>query len=291
MRTSYSFSLRSALALLLGLALLPAFTGCDLIEQLEEEIDETDVPLATGTVYMWIGADMDATVSCGPLTVPGCPEADNNYGTQGGLSVSFNGVGIKRSYVHFGLPTLPEGSTVDEAYFEMYHGGQNEDGQSDDITIPVTLAGAPWKPLEITYNNQPNRSTSGSSGFGLTLNSMDWSGTADIANLVQSHFDSPATNYGYVVYWGSNAGNGIEKGFYSINDYRRTRTDLGLSPRMLVKVTLPPGYTTADIDLAPTLNADSDLNPRGSGPILMVRFASGTSDWPDAWNVTRGIRR
>ncbi|MEO1480429.1 MAG: hypothetical protein AAFV01_17870, partial [Bacteroidota bacterium] len=61
MRTSFSFSLRSALALVLGLVLFPALTGCDLIEQLEEEIDEIEVPLATGTVYMWIGADMDAT--------------------------------------------------------------------------------------------------------------------------------------------------------------------------------------------------------------------------------------
>ncbi|HLA64705.1 MAG TPA: DNRLRE domain-containing protein, partial [Rhodothermales bacterium] len=236
-------------------------------------------------VYLWVGANADAFTWCG-LQTPGCPYGDANFGRNGILPVAFTQLDIKRTYVHFDLPTLPAGTEVQEAYLELYHGGRNEDGRSDDVDIPVALVPTAWDPMTITHNNQPIVGTPGSF-TALNLRSQSWSGTPDIAGQVAAMFADPSSNHGFALTWPSPA-QPIEKGFTGINDIRRTRTDLGQSPRLLVRVRLPEGRTASDIVLPPLLSTN-DLNPAGSGPILMVRTTSGGSDWPTSWNVTRGL--
>ena len=269
---------RLRLATALGVLAL-ASPACSLISDSTSGGDND-----SNIVYMWIGADADAFTWCA-LNAPGCPNGETNYGRNGTLPIAFTQLDLKRTYLHFELPTLPSGTNVEEAYLELYNGSRNEDGRSDDINIPVALVPTVWDPLTITHNNQPFQSTP--SGFAaINLNSQAWSGTQNIAFEMRSLFASPASNNGFVIYWPS-ASPPAEKAFYGINDIRRTRTNLWLSPRLLVKVVLPEGMTAADITLNPLLNTD-DLNPSGAGPILMVQTFSGGSDWPDSWGVTKG---
>lgn len=269
---------RICLALFVCVLLLIA-PGCSLITDSTSGGDDD-----SNIVYLWIGADADAFTWCA-LTAPGCPNGETNYGRNGTLPVAFTQLDLKRTYVHFDLPTLPSDTQVEEAYLELYYGSRNEDGRSDDINIPVALVPTAWDPLTITHNNQPFQSTP--TGFtAINLNSQAWSGTQNIAVEVRGLFADPASNHGFAVYWPS-ASPPAEKGFYGINDIRRTRTDLWLSPRLLVKVVLPEGMTAADITLNPLLNTN-DLNPSGAGPILMVQTFSGGDDWPDSWDVTKG---
>jgi hypothetical protein len=236
---------------------------------------------ASGTVYLWVSADKDTFASCG-LQANGCPEQNLNYGQHGTLSVAFNGVALKKTYVHFTPPTFPAGTVIEEAYFEMNHGGQNEDGQSDDIDIPVAAAVADWSPMTLTWANQPNNDLTG--GFtSINLISQDWSGTPDISTTVIGWHDNPSTNTGLAIYW-PNASPGIEKGFYSNNDISRTASDLGKAPRLLIKAQFPEGTSTDDMQLG-FLPADNDLDLPGQ--ILMVRFQSN-SDWPADWEVRKG---
>lgn len=270
-------ALRLAAFLALLVLVLP---GCDSIE-----IPPPPPPPGTSNVvYLWIGADADAFTWCGFQTA-GCPNGDTNFGRNGTLPIAYTQLDLKRTYVHFDLPTLPAGSEVEEAYLELYHGGRNEDGRTDDIDIPVARVPSAWDPLTITHNNQPFQGMPGMF-TALNLKSQAWSGTADIAGDVSALFANPSANFGFALYWPT-MNPPTEKGFYGINDIRRTRTDLGLSPRLLVKVVLPEGMTASDITLNPLLSTD-DLNPPGSGSILMVQTVSGGNDWPASWNVTRG---
>lgn len=235
---------------------------------------------ASGTVFLWIGADKDAFVSCG-RPAGGCPESHLNFGQNDKLVVANSQVAIKRSYVHFLIPNLPAGTEIQEAYLELYYPAKNEDGQTDDIDIPVVRAVAPWSPLEITYDTEPNSFPSNSE-FTLDLESQSWSGSPDIADIVRQIFSAPSEFHGFVLFW-QDQSLGIEKGFYSNNYIGRTADDLGQSPRLLVKVQLPSGKTTDDITL-PAIPADNDLEFEGQ-EVLMLRF-SGGDDWPESWEVT-----
>lgn len=243
----------------------------------------TPNPPASGgnVVHIWLGADKDAYVSCG--VGAGCPERERNYSRDGYVVVARNAVALKKGYVHFGLPLLPPGSTIERAYFELYHPGRREDGQTDDLTIPFGRAAAAWDARTLTLANEPNTSLSGEIGT-VKLRSQAWSGSGDIAALVREWSANPATNYGFHVFW-DRTSPGIEKGFYSNNDVRRKVDDLGLSPRLLLKVTLPSGSTVDDIRLPP-LPADNDL-PFDGQTVLMARTSVGAA-WPAAWNVTEG---
>ncbi len=239
---------------------------------------------AEGTVFLWLGADKDAYVSCGRPTVSGCPKKEWNFGNYGTLVVAFNGVALKKSYVHFGLPILPEGTEIKAAYFELYHGGKNEDGKTDNLRIPVAMALSSWSPLKISLANEPNKSLSGI-GTYINLNSQDWSGTPNIASLIRAWYANPSSNHGFYIYWPRPETPGIEKGFYSNNSYQRTAEDLWLSPRLLLKVHLPQGTTASDIKLPP-LPADTDLD-FGGQEVLMMLYQGGR-EWPDEWEVREG---
>lgn len=235
-----------------------------------------------GTVFLWVGADKDTYVSCGQAGPP-CPEENLSFGTHGNLVVARNGVALKKSYVHFGLPILPSGTAVEEAYLELFHPGQNEDGQTDDVNIPVGRAAASWSPHTMTFATEPNPQLTGAE-TSINLNSMEWSGTPNIVGIVNDWYDDPSSNHGFYIFYAVQTPP-IEKGFYSINDIRRTVDDLGLSPRLLLKVQLPDGQSTDDIQLPP-LPADNDIDFDGQ-QVLMVRF-NGGDDWPDSWGVRLG---
>jgi hypothetical protein len=226
---------------------------------------------AGGTVYLWIGADMDATVD---FTMP-----DVNWGADGYNRVALGEIKAKRSYIHFMIPNFPEGTTVLEAHVELYHGGKNEDGATDEINIPITEASDTWRADEITWNNQPTFSPGGT--HFIDLLSQSWSASDDYKTETQAYFDDPGSHRGIVVYW-SATWLSIEKGFSSNNDISRTPADMGKAPRLLAKVTLPAGKTMTDVTL-PQFPAGTDLDFPGQ-EILMLRFSSA-SDWPDDWDV------
>jgi hypothetical protein len=236
---------------------------------------------ASGTVCLWIGADKDAYVTCGRTV--GCEEGDHNHGQDIYLVVAGWELAHKRSYVHFLLPILPEGTEIMEAYLEFHHPGKNEDGNTDNVDIPVQKASGDWSPMDLTWNNQP--AFTPSQLFTIDLKSQAWSGSSNIVAAVTDMFGDPESDYGFVLWWTELTGVGIEKGFHSNNCMDRTASDLGSSPRLLVKIKLPSGKTTSDISL-PALPLDNDLPFEGQ-EILMLRFSSG-SNWPEDWDVTVG---
>lgn len=253
--------------------------GCDVIAPIVPPVP----PAQSDVVCLWIGADKDTYASYGTSG----SEADRNFGRDGGLVVAAGVLARKNSYVHFTPPTMPEGTEILEAKLELYHGGRNEDGYgTDDIVLNVgVIRNEPWSPLTLTWSNRPDRGGAPPSEFPLYLRSQAWSGTSDIAGAVRTMLSEPGTNYGFVISRSDIfMDRQVEKGFYSNNDYRRRQNDLGLSPRLLVKIKLPPGKTTADMSLG-FLPADNDLG-RIPQPITMVRFV-GSNQWPADWDVTR----
>ena len=233
---------------------------------------------AEGEVFMWISADKDTYVSCGS-PMQGCPEQNTSFGSSDQLVAAESELAIRKSYIHFTPPALPAGAVVLEAYVELFHSGKNEDGQTDDLLLPVDLAAAAWSPQSLTFANQPNRELVGSITH-LDLESQAWSSTPDIAGVAEQWISNPAANTGVVVYWFSTSQN-AEKGFFSNNHSSRTPTDQGLSPRLLLRVQFAEGTSTDDMTLG-TLPPDNDLD--FNGEVLMVQFVSAT-DWPAIWDV------
>ena len=235
---------------------------------------------AEGDVGYWISANADARVSFGRVG----EEANQNYGNGGFLAVANGPLGRKMSYVRFTIPTFPAGTEIREAKLELFHGGKNEDGTTDDIMINVGVVRAePWSPATITWNSRPDRGGNPTADAAIRLRSQAWSGTQDISGIVRDMIASPSTNYGFVVWYQDPTGRQVEKGFYSNNDGRRTQTSLGLSPRIVMKVRFAPGTGTADVTL-PFLPSDHDLGHLPQ-PITTVLYRAG-SDWPTDWNVS-----
>jgi hypothetical protein len=229
---------------------------------------------SSDTWCLWIAADMDATVDS---SMP-----DVNWGQDGYNRVALGGA-TKRSYIHFLIPNFPEGTDVTEAYVELYHGSKNEDGKTDDIEIPFQEASDTWSAPYIIWNNQPPFSPGGT--HTIDLRSQSWSASDDIEGVVQAYIDDPASHRGIVVYW-SDVGFTMEKGFASNNDYRRTATEMGVSPRLLVKVKLPQGKTMADDVTLPPFPAGNDLDFPGQ-QVVMLRYSAG-STWPESWEAVAG---
>ena len=107
---------------------LVSLSSCDIFEQSIQTAGES------GTVYFWLASDADTYVE---LVGGTTPTQANNSGHDF-LAVQHSVLGVKRTYVNFPLPSFPEGTEINEVYFEMFHSGQNEDGKTDDINIDVT---------------------------------------------------------------------------------------------------------------------------------------------------------
>ena len=234
---------------------------------------------ASGTVCYWISTDADTYVSS--------DEPQRNHAHDGELVVARGGLGIKNSYVHFSIPTFPAGTKVVEAKFEIFHSGKNEDGSTDDINLNVgSMAVATWDPDTITWERRPDARSTPPSEFALRLRSQAWSGTSDVSGLAQSMIDGAETEHSLEISYSSNtASQQVEKGFYSDNDVRRQSSDLGLAPRLLLRVTLPSGSSTADVILAPFLYQHNDFGSLAR-PILVVKYA-GSDAWPSEWNASQ----
>lgn len=252
---------RSILLVLFTCLLLSA---CELIE----------IAAPDGSVYFWITTDADTYVECS-FAGGGCNGADFDHSGYDFVTVANSALSIKRSYVNFPKITFPAGTVIEEAYFEMYHSGKNEDGKSDEIQLDVNRVYTPWNAGSISYTNQPIQPGNGGA-FQMKLKSQDWSGTSNIATLMQEAI--PANQFeGFLVSLQS-PNPGYEKGFYSGNHRSRTLSDLGLAPRLLMKVNLPDGSDASDVVIGPGHGDGSGGNYVG------FRFRSGTN-WPSDWNV------
>jgi hypothetical protein len=261
--------------MLLVLAILST-NGC---QQLTTAVDGGT---ASGTVCFWISATKDAHVSYGRTG----EEVDQNFGLNGSLVVAVGPIARKRSYVDFSLPTFPAGTEVQAAKLELYHSGKNEDGYTDDITMNVARipSGETWTPAAITWNNRPDRGGNFAPETSIPLRSQNWSGTPDIAGYVREMIANSSAYNGFVIWLDDGSfPQQVEKGFYSDNDIRRKQNDLGLAPRLLVRVKLPDGKSTDDITL-PFLPSGHDLQNLPQ-PVTTLRFTRSDS-WPTEWNVS-----
>ena len=119
------------------------------------------------------------------------------------------------------------GKIVLEAHVELYHGGKNEDGATDEINIPFLEASDTWMADEITWNNQP-WFTPGGTHF-IDLLSQSWSASDDYKTETQVYFDDPSSHRGIVVYWVA-TWLSIEKGFSSNNSIAPS----SISPRLMI---------------------------------------------------------
>ena len=253
------------------LSILLGFTGCELI------FNEEDIEAVVGSriAYYWIVADADTYVEC-VKAGGGCTAIEADY-TGRPLVTSHNALGVKRSYFNFPLPNFPAGTIVEEAYVEMFHSGSNEDGKTDDIAIDVSRIRTSWVADAVHYNNQPVL-PGGGGEFLLKLESRDWSGTNNIASAMNQEIQNPNDFHGFVAFIARNEP-GYEKGFYSNNDILTAADQMGRGPRLLLKVELPQGVSTQDVNFP---NQHSD----GNGSTIFGVQVRQSNDWPIEWNVT-----
>src|SRR5205807_7695717 len=203
-----------------------------------------------------------------------------------------------KSFVKFQLPHLPAGTKVDEAYFEMFHSGTTEDGTDDNTRFNVSPVGVQWRADSITWNNSPDMRavSAGLNPWSVILHSNDWCGTTNIASTITTWFDDSTKNTGFRVELGDQKN--FYKSFYSNNSFigarnsgGRTDSTLGKAPRLLVKIELPAGKTTADLQWG-TLLPDNDITQgiftQTYNYVLMASYYSGTPDFPTGWGAKKG---
>lgn len=185
---------------------------------------------------------------------------------------------------------MPLGGTIVSAHIELFHEGQNEDGQTDNLHIPFgPPPPPPWVATTLTWANSPITQAFGGPNC-IKLLSAAWSASNDVTNQLV-----PGTFYEMYVNWPANTplptekpyvSPGIEKGFASNNHPSRTATNLGIGPRLLMLVRvffwaqLAPSVTRS---FPPT----HDLG-RLTQPVLMETSTPSTT-WPASWNVVGSL--
>lgn len=225
-------------------------------------------------LVMWVGADADALVKCSVANQ--CGDGDSNYGLLPSLSAGGGQLEHSRSYVRFLLPNFAPGTKLEYAQLELYHGGKNEDGTSDDICMEVARATAPWSPRTVTWNDQPLTSTIGTE-TRLDLVSQGWSG-ANVTAIVQDQLADPDSDFGFVVF--ANANVDARKSFDSNSHPSRTANELGHAPRLLLSFS---GDVDAITEFPVDYSDDTDL-PFGGQTIQYAKSAYG-SEWPADWQA------
>jgi hypothetical protein len=229
------------------------------------------------TVSVWVGAEEDAYISCGPPGPAGsCPEQNLNFGRHSQLVVAQWDLARKRSFVRFRVPTFPPGGAIVSAHVEMFHEGVREDGQRDDIRIRFdTPPPPPWVATTLTWANSPINQALGGPNC-IQLVSKAWSASNDIAaQLVPGTF--------YEMYVNTLEPPAIEKAFASNNHSSRTATNLGIGPRLLMRVRV---FFWAQLAASVTRSfpPSHDLG-RLAQPVLM-EMSSPSANWPASWTVT-----
>lgn len=255
---------------LLSLIVIGAFvSSCDIID-----LTNIQTP-ASGYVYYWITTDADTYVECS-FAGGACSGGDFDHSGYDFVTVAHSPLSIKRSYVNFPKVTFPPGTIIEEAYFEMFHSGKNEDGKSDEILMDVNRVRKTWNAGTLTYTNQPIPTGNGGE-VQLKLESQDWSGTTNLSTQMQQELMGSSTFEGFLISLLS-PNPGYEKGFYSGNHRSRTLNDLGLAPRLLLRVKLPDGFDTNDVIVGP-----GHIDGSG-GNYVGFRFQTG-SNWPSDWEL------
>jgi hypothetical protein len=264
---------RTSIAMIMA-SMIPSLflaAGCNVTSPSQE---------GSGVVCFWISSDRDTYASFGRVG----EDVDRNFGPSGFVAVANGPLGIKHSYVQFTPPSFPEGTEILEAKLELFHSGKNEDGTTDDVNFNVAvIRNEAWSPLTLTWANRPDRDGLPGVDAELRLRSQNWSGTPDISGIVREMIDSSTVHHGFLVWYRDPSGRQVEKGFYSNNDVRRKQNDLGLAPRLLIRVRLPEGKTVADVKLPPFLAADTDITL--ARPITMLQTRQSAT-WPTDWNVS-----
>ena len=284
---------------LLAMVALLSLSGCSLFcRYCPEEGPECCEDFAqVGTVegngnnwvFLWIAAYKDTYVdSHDPRTFACVDDLRVAFFPRGELDIV-----LRRTYVDFVMPQLPAGSDITEAYLNLYNPASRGDGTSDNILIPVREARAYWPACTLTWATQPepNNVFVGNGNFQLRLRSQSWFGTENIDSTVRRMFDNPNTNEGFILYLPAppQGEQSAQKAFWSNNHRSRTATDVGLAPRLLVRVRLPSGTDASEI-VMPPLPADNDLGALGDA-VRILRIAdaaNSNSPWPPGWEVARG---
>lgn len=266
--------MKNVFQFLLVLIFIVAHQSCDILEPVLNGEQVT----GTGTVYLWIASDADSYVVCNKAGTGPCQSFDVDYSGSNTLVVAHNAFSVKRTYVNFPMPVFPEGTNVEEAYFELYHSGKNEDGKTDDIMIDVARVMSAWSASNVRYENQPVP-TGPYGEFQIRLRSQDWSGSSNIFHAMNEAI-APGSNFEGFAAFISNYEPGYEKGFYSGNHDSFTLGDLGLAPRLLMKITLPDGNTTNDIDFSA-----ANVHPDNAGSRRFGYFIRTGGNWPAEWDI------
>jgi hypothetical protein len=256
-------------ALFLTLLCCILYSSCDLVN------DVVNTQVSSGTLFYWISSDADTYVECSNTT-GACTGGEVDHSGYDFVAVSHTPNDIKRAYINFPKPAFPPGTVINEAYFELYHSGKNEDGKRDDILLDVNRVHKDWNAGLVTYANQPIPTGNGGE-FYMKLESQNWSGTTDIGTQMQQDIITNDDFNGFLVSIQS-FDPGYDKGFHSPQTRTRTLTDLGLAPRLLLRVTLPAGFTTNDVQFN-TTHTDGL-----GGSYVGFRFRSGGS-WPADWKL------
>lgn len=229
----------------------------------------------SGTVAIWVSAGQDTYISCGQTSA--CEEGGRNFGRDRTLAVAGTGIARKVAFVHFELPPLPAGTQILETYLELNHNAQQEDGQTDDVKITVSVPRAPWNAMTLTWNNNQNNPAY-SAGYPVCLRSSAWSGSPDITADIRER-----QSYDVFLSWPHPpAAPPIDKKFASVNDSSRNEDHPGLAPRLLIRAELPPG---ASIN-SRTFDSFQPSEDLGSLPQpVLTSLAVASASWPPSWQV------
>jgi len=131
-------------------------------------------------------AGMDSTVSTG--------NPDTNWGDLIYSDVGNNTFTITRTYIKFGLGTVPANAVVDDADLKLY---RYSGFGTDSFSIGLYKVTSSWDEHTITWNMQPTFSvdTETTSNITPTAAWKSW----DIDTLAQAWLDGNITNYGVVL--------------------------------------------------------------------------------------------
>jgi hypothetical protein len=121
--------------------------------------------------------------------------ANTNWGNYVTSDVgNFGTLDIRRTYIKFGLGTVPANAVVVDADLKLYrYGGFG----TDSFTIGLHQVTSAWDESTITWNIQPTFSVDAEITTNITA-TADWK-SWDIDTLVQAWLDGSITNYGVVL--------------------------------------------------------------------------------------------
>jgi len=145
----------------------------------------TYAPEVTKTLQPGL-AGMDSGVSSGG--------PNTNWGIYAYSDVGNSATSIRRTYIKFGLGTVPANAVVVDADLKLYrYGGLG----TDSFMIGLHKVTSAWDESAITWNIQPTCSVDAeiTSNITATIAWKSW----DIDTLVQAWLDGSITNYGVVL--------------------------------------------------------------------------------------------